>query len=270
VDLDTRAASNLTDTPNRAESCPIFWREHNLLIFGSRPAGEGPVPYGLGVPTIMTMNGGNYTVLPYDAEMALADLSPRGDILALLGGELLLTPSNFQSLPSTSDDTGLPYDLALSVPSWSPDGTRLAWSAWAVSQPEDSITVVYEIPTLQLTTIHPYVIEMGEGFPPSPFWSADSNWLSLRTYDPSPALPGLWVFSADGSVEHRIGSAESSIWSPDAPSMIATIHGSADAPAEPYLFTAPIWQPRPVDIPQGAWLIAWLSTEAAGKLTPEG
>lgn len=265
VHLSPWYEENLTNTPDRDESCPLIWPTPDLLLFGSMPAEDGPVPFGLGVPTAMTEHGEGYRVLAMDADMAYAELSPNGGLVALLGGYLLESPDRLLTLPSKSHQTGDQDDLTLLVPSWSPDGARLAWSAWTSSSPGDTTTAIYEVPGFGLTTMHTYSINMGDGHPPSPSWSPDGQWLALNVYGPGDYPAGLLVMSSDGTEEHFLGPAQDGVWAPDSQSIAAAFYSEASAESYVAVFSVNTWQPVRLALPDGSTPMSWLDTPRAGQ-----
>ncbi len=254
--LGTGEARNITNTPTRDEGCPFPWFPEGYVLFGSQPSEDALRPFGAGVPTVGTDEGEGYRVLGIDAEMGLAQLSPTGDAVALLGGYVLSSAGGLRALDAGSA-SGQEPRVGLSAPSWSPDGTHIAWSTngfWI----EGSPTAVYDTRTWEMRLLHPYNLVMGEGFPPEPGWSPDSRWLTLITYESWEGPPGLWIFAADGSEEHLLGTGEFPVWSPDSTQFAVTVHDPVTWMSHVDLFEVGSWQASRVDLPDGSWVVDWL------------
>jgi Tol biopolymer transport system component len=106
--------------------------------------------------------------------------------------------------PDGSDEVQLTEGES-AFPSWSPDGTRLAYTA----RIEDGS---WQVATMAADGSDIRMLTSGAGVHEVPTWSPDGTWLA---YDYSPTMPSdpafrtqLWRMDADGGKQELLGSAD--------------------------------------------------------------
>jgi Tol biopolymer transport system component len=97
-------------------------------------------------------------------------------------------------------------------PAWSPDGTRLVFSAVLSDGDHADLSLVNP----DGTSLEP----LTTGFRDVPTaWSPDGTMLGFRRYDPEAGIPEIWIGGADGSGPHELsdysGPQFAPTWSPD-------------------------------------------------------
>jgi Tol biopolymer transport system component len=215
LDLTTGERRNLTETPDRAESRPLWLSNAaDRLVFGSdTEGGMGNNDY----PTVVNIDGSGYRVL--DAEVGgFRTVSPYGEIL--YGGyESTARIGSSSSVGQVFDPAQFAIQVEkLFLPAWSPDGRYLAW--WVrgevreVGSSELAI-LVFDVPGNTAQVIHPYNPAGGSMFANELTWSPDGQWLAFTTLAEPPAggrVPNLWVVRPDGSDEIYLGIGASLQW----------------------------------------------------------
>ena len=213
----THEVRNLTNTPDRFEFDPLWWPANpDVVVFGSVSAEEGLGP-SAGFLTVIGLDGSGYRVLAEQSAMTLWALSPDGQTIAVdSGDQAWFYRTDGSKEPFEPGVYGLQDVRRFGSPSYSPDGTRLAWwlglgnpasSTWRIA------LVVFDLPGRTYQTLYEYSpVGMG-GWPSNPVWNNSGQWLSaIALGDMGRAT--LWAFSLDGQ-QINLGNSAYPVWSPD-------------------------------------------------------
>jgi hypothetical protein len=281
IDRIAGTVRNLTHTADELECCFHWWPARpDLIVFGStRPEGgtEGRHPLGVRYyPAAAGLDGQDYRIL--DTEHQMNTSGDQGSLaLAPDGGTIVYGMGRhgwLYRLESGGAETfdpltyGLDLDAPFQIaqPAWSPGGRHLAWilkgdvlkdgsSAWTG-------VVVFDLEARTGQILYRYASQ-GTGWPPTPVWSPDGDWLAFVDSS-TPEQAGLWVAKMrQGSRMHHLGPGGNPVWSPDA-RWLAFQSVGAEGPPRFALAEAGVWQVRALDIPGGRYgqLVAWTAPVA--------
>ena len=209
ADLSTGEQRNLTRTPNRTETNFRWWPARpDLILFSSRPQEIPPEPGVTGFLAMVDVSGNNYRVLDDQNHTGgLSAPSPDGLTIAYGSGSTGWL-YRWGAGPEVFDpaDYGLPSyrDAHIGSPSWSPDGTRLAWIVsgdFAVDKGLQMGVGIFDLETRTAQVLHLYDSVFSDGWPPAPVWSPDGKWLAFDAWAQDPDEAGVWVVRADGQQE---------------------------------------------------------------------
>jgi hypothetical protein len=222
-DLATGIATNLTNTPDREESGPQWWPANpDLVVFHSFPYEE---ERGLasGQVTFMGLDGSGYTVIDDGRSYFGPALHPDGHTIAYdNNGGWLYHMEDGSREPFIPHMYGLEAVERVTSPTWSPDGTKLAW--WVHGDfgigPQVALGV-FDFRGGGHSLLHPYTPVSMEGGNPTPLWSPDGQYLA-STVIGDQVRGSLWVFRVDGIEEINLGNAANAVWSPDSRAMAYT------------------------------------------------
>jgi hypothetical protein len=267
-DLQTGALRQLTDTPDRVEWYAQWWPGNQAIIIFQSQARSSWTPSEAGQLSIINFDGSNYSVLSDTPSIGLPSPSPDGKTIAF----------DQNGTPWIYDlDTGIsPFDPSefgyhavennfYFSPSWSSDGWQLSW--WIETDQPDARyqLVIFDLKNqryFQTDTYDPP--DSTTWHPQAPVWSHDGQWLAYITRDEITPMD-LYITHPDGSDSHRFGLASDPLWSPDDNSLVFTQwppRSDSYLAAEPYLVSAPSWEPVEIDLPEGSIPSAWLAEAA--------
>jgi hypothetical protein len=181
LDLASGTRTDLTNTPDRYETVPMWWPGRpDVLVFGSdTESGMENSDY----PTVVNLDGTGYQVLDSDHGGPRA-LAPNGSAIAYGGydapGAIYRWDSGVESFNPV--DFGVDADKLLQ-PAFSPDGSRLAWMV-AKSDPQGGSSTlglaIFDLAARSGQLTHTYQPVGGGGYPYGVAWSPDGRWIALK------------------------------------------------------------------------------------------
>jgi hypothetical protein len=217
VHRDTGEGQNLTEALDRTLCCAQWWPARpDIILFGSWDPNQEIGPSS-GLLTAVTVEGEVFTLEEETESYALPAPSADGQTIAYdRAGQPALYHWHEGAEPLSLADYGLPAELSLASPAWSPDGGQLAWAAAGTLEGTwQAAIAVLDMEAGTARLLHPYVpVGRGGWFEP-PAWSPDGRWLAFTAEDENADAYGVWVVSADGGEEHYLGEGRDPIWSPD-------------------------------------------------------
>jgi Tol biopolymer transport system component len=266
--LSTGERINLTGGTGRSHIYATWWpaRPDTLVLSSNGPEDEG---HNHGRLTLVNIDGSNYHIVQSEGPIAGAAPAPSPDGRTIaydmaLTGKIYDLEAGIE--PFNPDAYGLPEGVQvvrMGSPSWSPDGGRLAWmmavvgGGYGQGEAWDIVLSVFDLSSRQVKLIHPYQPVGRGGWLPPATWSTDGRWLTFSVETGDEVEGGLWVASADGSIEQRLSPLGNSpvIWSP--PGNESWADGRALILSVPYwktegeiwLVKSGSWHPAPLELP---------------------
>lgn len=213
----------LTQAAGREVHSPQWWpgRPDVVLAMAQNPAVEGP---NAGLLSAVTVDG-VFTLLESNSSNALPTGSPDGQTIAYdIAGQPALhhwdTGSSERLNPA---DFGLPANLQMGSPAWSPDGRQVAWyAAGPIGDQWQAGIAVFDLAVGNGWLLHPYAPIGRGGWFDAPVWSPDGKWLAFTAEDEDENAHGVWVVATNGGTvdkvaeEYFIGPGRYPLWHPDA------------------------------------------------------
>ncbi len=253
ADLRFGQARNLTNTPGRMECCAQWWPARpDEIIFGSQPmnAAESGI---VGELSVIHPDGTDYRVLVPESE-SWGEFAPSPD------GRSIAYDQNLAPWLYRWDEGPEPLDMSTygletvsaASPSWSPDGSQLAWMVTI----EDGYTMATAVLDLESHTGQTFLASpkpAQDGWLAAPEWSPDGQWLATAWYSPTHGAAVLQVETAE---THTVPRAYEMLWAPDGRSLAFRL-GSDWATSPTVLMQIETWQMEQVDLPEGARVIGW-------------
>jgi Tol biopolymer transport system component len=204
------------------------------------------------------MDGSGYRVLDTEHQTTgTPAVSPDGVWITYGVGETgWLFGGEQEPIPFDPRDYGLESlkGQRISHPSWSPDGTKIAWYWQSVLNvgPRAGVVIFNLVDkTYQLSNlVEPASDEMPAQ---SPIWNGDGKWLAYLIEAKQPEDSGVWIIRADGQgspVIHVAGNGFlPGAWSPDGASLAVVSTPESDPKAGVWLVDASTWELSPVNLP---------------------
>jgi WD40 repeat protein len=252
LDRASGEARDLTNTPDRYETTPMWWPGRpDVVVFGSDTA-SGMENHDY--PTVVNLDGTGYGVLDTTLGGPRA-LSPDGSAMAYGGydvpGAIFHWDGGIESFDPR--DYGISADKLLQ-PAWSPDGHSLAWLVAGDLQGQGNNQIglaVFDLGAKSGQLMHVYQPSGGGSFPQDVAWSPDGSWIAFLTFGEPPATgraANLWVVHPDGTGEVRVAEGLNPIWSPDG-THLASLRTGADGSQEIWMAEAGSWTTEQLSLP---------------------
>lgn len=222
LDFSTGTEVNLTNTPNRMES-GYSWSPYlpDRILFTSFNFDDEAGPGFSGFLSMIDLEGSQYQIIDPEHNAGAYAVSPDGDtIIYGVGPQPYLF--SFSNGLGTFNPTEYGFvsqgSLTLGSPAWSPDGSKIIFTASATINGNEQFGVaLFDLAAKSSQFIFTYQVMGMDGIPTSGTWSPDGRWVAIFAVDANPAHGGLWVVSSDGnpSLQYKVADLGAiSIWHP--------------------------------------------------------
>ncbi|MBN1581017.1 MAG: PD40 domain-containing protein [Anaerolineae bacterium] len=190
--------------------------------------------------------------------------SPDGQTIAYGGGSTGWL-YHWDSGMETFDPSAYGLDgIKIGSPSWSPDGTRLAWVVGGGLAQDGGWQIaigIFDLETHTVQLVHPYEPVGRGGWPPAAAWSPDGKWLAFAAWEQTSKVPSIWVLRADGQQEeeYALGPGDTLTWSPDG-RWLAFNAVSETGESTIRVAETGTWHMVPLDLLSDARLVSWIDS----------
>lgn len=269
LDVASGKVENVTQTEERLESAPRWLPgDTERFVAGSFPLAEaGP---SAGYLTLIGFDG-SYDVLDEEGSMTAPPApSPDGKTIAYSKGQPFLyhlEGPETGGRPIVLTSFGLDWVDKAGEASWSPDGSRLAWTMLGTPEASHQATLLaLDLATGDHQVLMTYTPAGIGGMPPAPLWGPDGDWLVASPLTFEPETSGLWLAESEGELRRlttqapRLSHTPNPALSPDG-RRLAFSTGAFDAVV---LVRVGEWEPVFWEPPQRVAAVGWASAPGEG------
>ncbi len=305
LDLETWRSYNLTNSPERDEICVDYFLDCKIsfstlpneilttshIPSPAEPPGTPPRWESHNYLTQINIEGKGYKVLDSsDGIFAPPSISFDGSSIAYDGGHIIEENGMMHNLTYGDLDTSLfpPKTVESHVdivnPSWSPDGTKIAWDIAHTNGSNQTKVAIFDMSTQKwstLLTFEPYWWNLiyctcDTWHPRQLKWSSDSKWLTFLNVEfPDKEMTNrmdmfaeehssVWVFSRNGEKAfnmYGVLDLIEPVWSPDG-NWLAFTSMSRDAKLSITVVKIGEWKAYKVDLPfEDVKLVDWVKSK---------
>jgi hypothetical protein len=262
LDLSTGERRNLTDTPDRYEMSPQFWKaQPDLLVFESKPTSQEL--FGSGFPTLVHLDGSGYQVLDTTRGGPIS-LSPDGQNLAFGCCDAPGVIYNLSSgaAPFYPQEYGVQADK-LFMPAYSPDGTQLAWHVGGQDLvPGGSYqngVALFDLNSQQGRLLFNTTAGGGE-YPEYLRWGPGGAWLAYVAYGTEMfgRRPALYALEPQADQAILVGEGFNPVWNVDGSQLAYSTQGQDAGDQKMWLVAPGNWK-QPQLVPFPGLVVDWVN-----------
>ena len=267
LDLFTDESYQLTATPDLVETSYHF--DVGLpeqIAFTARPIDQEIGPGFTGGLYIINMDGTNQRTLDDEHNAGIFSASPDGQAIAYGAGEtafLYRWESGVEVFDPRDYGMDSPKGQAITSPSWSPGGDKLAWfvSGFFGGAAAQGFGL-FDMFSGTFQLIHPFQSLGMDITPPPAVWSQDGEWLAISVFDQDPARSGVWLVNMlNPEQENFMGTGSSNPvfgpWREDRKLLTYFKFDPEQGESKTWMFDLVTGEHQLLPLPAGAQVIAW-------------